>query len=147
MDSHKVRALLDPLLDGAPGDLHILTLLTTSSAYTCLRRRLGVLSVEHPEVVDALGAALLDGVPGTAVLRTFTDRTSHTLPDGRAVPLKSVCGWRLDGGGLHPLDARGVAAVARTDALTGRRLPPERGVGYADAWPVDLARFHAPARR
>jgi len=147
MDSHKVRALLDPLLDGAPGDLHILTLLTTSSTSTSLRRHLGVLSIEHPEAVDALGLALLDGTPGTAVLRTFTDRTSHTLPNGRDVPLKSVCGWRLDRGGLLPLDRDGVLAASRTDGVTGRLMEPERGVGYADAWPVDLGRFHAPGHR
>ncbi|MFD3686683.1 hypothetical protein ACFWTE_17885 [Nocardiopsis sp. NPDC058631] len=147
MDSHKVRALLDPLLDGAPGDLYILTLLTSSSTYTCLRRHRDVLSIEHPEVVDALGSALLDGASGTLVLRTFTDRTFHTRPDGRVVPLKSVCGWRLDQGGLRPLDGEGVLAAAGADPVTGRWSEPERGVEYAAAWPVDLARFHALGRR
>lgn len=139
MDSHKVRDLLDPLLDGAPGDLHLLTLVTTSSSHTRLRRHRGVLSVERPEVVDALGVALLDGAPGGAVLRTFTDRTSLAPPGGRAVLLTRVCGWRLEEGGLHPLDREEVIAVTTGD--TDAASPPD--VEYADAWPVDLTRFHA----
>jgi hypothetical protein len=47
-----------------------------------------------------------------------------------------VRGWRLSDGVFYPLDAQAICAASCTDASTGVPLEAERGVRYADAYPV-----------
>ncbi|WP_141923145.1 hypothetical protein [Haloactinospora alba] len=98
-------------------------------------------AVEHSEVLDHLATTLIGGNDAAVILRSFTDKVSHTLTNGTTIPVKRVCGWRVHGGAFHPLEAGQMYTVFHTDAGTGEPIPPEKGVEIVDAWTVDLTGF------
>ncbi|MFE3459278.1 hypothetical protein ACFXKD_17185 [Nocardiopsis aegyptia] len=135
------RTLLSALLRDLPGDHHVLTLNTGHAMSTAVDVRGEDFDIEHPEVVERLCAAVTRPSPSALVLRTFTDRVSHTLPDGTAVPIKLVRGWRVGEHTLYPLDEAEMFDAHCTDAASGEPLPPERGVEYTSAPEIDLSSF------
>lgn len=92
--------------------------------------------IENPVVCAALHRMVIDGDEGGVIVRSFTSQTSYTLPDGTDIPVKEVRGWHLSHGVFHPVDGQAILAASCTDAGTGEALAPERGVRYADAYPV-----------
>ncbi|WP_028649436.1 hypothetical protein [Nocardiopsis sp. CNT312] len=143
MLSPRSHALLSALLNGLAEHRHLLTLHTGHPASTVVDRAEGDFTVEHAAVVERLCAALAEGAPAAVVLRSFTDRVSHTLADGTAIPAEVVRGWTAGGGALLPLDEARMFDAHCTDAASGEPLPPERGVVYADAPEIDLTVFRA----
>ncbi|KOX09957.1 hypothetical protein [Nocardiopsis sp. NRRL B-16309] len=135
------RTLLSALLRDLPGDHHVLTLNTGHPMSTAIDARGEGFDVEHPAVVERLCAAISRPSPSALVLRTLTDRISHTLPDGTAVPVTLVRGWRVGERTLFPLDEAEMFNAHCTDAASGEPVPPERGVEYAGAPEIDLAAF------
>lgn len=92
MISPNARALVGALFRDLPGDRHLLTLHTQHTMSTALDRRGEGFEIEHPEVVERLYTALTADTPAAVIVRTFTDRLSHTLPDGTTIPVKRVLG-------------------------------------------------------
>ncbi|WP_017582307.1 hypothetical protein [Nocardiopsis valliformis] len=144
MLSQNARALLGALLRDLPGDRYILTLHTRHAMSTALDRRGEGFDVEHPEVVERLYTALTAEAPAAVIVRTFTNRLSHTLPDGTAIPVKRVLGWRLGGGSITPVDEAEMFNAHCVDAASGEPIPPERGVEYTSAPGVELPAFEQP---
>lgn len=144
MLTSRARSLLSSLLGGLPDRHHILTLHTGEPASTSIVLHTGGWDIEHPAVVERLSTILATGRSAGVVLRSFTGRTSHTLPDGLEVPVKVVRGWRAADHTLHPLDEAEMFDAHCTDAASGEPLPPERGVEFAPAPAVDLSAFHTP---
>ncbi|WP_017586000.1 hypothetical protein [Nocardiopsis ganjiahuensis] len=144
MLSPNAHALLRAVLRDLPGDHHILTLNARYPMSTAVDRRGEAFEVEHPEVAERLYTAFTGDSPAALVLRTFTDRTSHTLPHGVAVPVKLVRGWRLGARSLIPLDEAEMFDAHCTDSASGEPLPPERGVEYTSAPVVELPAFDHP---
>lgn len=138
MLSANARALLHSLLRDLPGDRHILTLHTRHAMSTAVDRRGGDFEIEHPEVVERLYTAFTAQAPAAVIVRTFTARLSHSLPDGTAIPLKRVLGWRLGGGAITPVDEAEMFNAHCVDAASGEPIPPERGVEYAGAPAVEI---------
>jgi hypothetical protein len=90
----------------------------------------GSLVVELPNVAAAFCAMLRQkATQAGVVLRTFT---------GSAAPAAEVRGWFMSAGRLHPLTAADIRSAHCTDSSTGQSMPPEPGVTFHDAWPVDL---------
>jgi hypothetical protein len=125
-----VQALVAP---AGPGD-HLVTIGAWSTSVTVAPD--GAVEIENPAVCAALYRMVIDGAEGGVIVRSFTSETSHTLPDGTDIPVKEVRGWHLSNGVFHPLDEQAMFAASCTDAGTGETLAPERGVRYADAYPV-----------
>ena len=144
MLSPNAHALLCALFRDLPGDHHILTLNARYAMSTALDRRGGDFEIEHPEVVERLYTAFTGDSPAALIVRTFTDRTSHTLPNGVAIPVKQVLGWRLRACSLVPLDEAEMFDAHCTDAASGEPIPPERGVEYTSAPVVELPAFDQP---
>ncbi|GAB3725071.1 hypothetical protein GCM10028793_65020 [Nocardiopsis oceani] len=144
MLSRNAHALLRALFRDLPGERHILTLHTRYAMSTALGVRGGDFEVEHPEVVERLYSALCATSPSALVLRTFTDRPSHTLANGVVIPVKSVLGWQVGAHALTPLDEAEMFDAHCTDAASGEPVPPEPGVEYTSAPVVELPTFHEP---
>ena len=143
------QAFVAPLLAPAPGDLHLLTLGTRPRQRTVLRCLSTRVVIEHPAVITELRRAVCGHERVGVLLRTFTSATGHVRPDGRPVPRKHLCGWWVHTGRFHPLDRAELMRTVCVDAPTGRLLPPEDGVEYADAWPVrpPVSTEHLPPDR
>lgn len=94
--------------------------------------------VEHPAVIRSLGGLLTNGTPLGLVLRTFGDEIAFTLPNGIDIPVKTVRCWFVSEGQPQPRTEAAAFAAFCTDNKTGEPIPPERGVRYADAWPVEI---------
>lgn len=135
------RILLSALLRDLPGDHHILTLNTGHARSTAVHVRGVDFDIEHPEVVERLCTAVTRNSPSALVLRTFSDRISHTLPNGTAVPVKLVRGWRVGERTLLPLEEAEMFDAHCTDPASGEPLPSERGVEYTSAPEIDLSFF------
>jgi hypothetical protein len=136
------RTLLSVLLRELPGEHHILTLNTGHAFSTSIDRRGEDVEVAHPEVVERLCAAVTRASPSALVLRTLTDRISHTLPNGVDVPVKLVLGWRVGQGALIPLSEAEMFDAHCTDSASGEPIPSERGVEYTRAPDIDLSAFN-----
>ena len=139
MLSSAARALLQALFLDLSDQGHILTLHLGYAMSTSITRHGGVFDVEHPAVVERLHDAVVSGGQGALILRSFTDRVSHTRPDGVNVPVKQVRGWRLDQGTLVPLDEAQMFDAHCTDSASGEPIPPERSVEYTGAPSIDLS--------
>ncbi len=132
MLTSRARILLSALLRDLPDRHHILTVHTDRTASTSVVLHTGGWDIEHPPVVERLSAVLAGGHGAAVILRSFTPRISHTLPDGTEIPVKVVRGWRAADHTLVPLDevADGleldgddfVPAVWRNGVYDGRRL-------------------------
>ncbi|CAL9601918.1 hypothetical protein SUDANB121_05470 [Nocardiopsis dassonvillei] len=142
MSTSRARILLSALLRDLPGRHHILTLYTGDPVSTSIVLHAGGWDIEHPPVVERLSTVLATGRSAAVVLRSFTERVSHTLPDGLEVPVKVVRGWRIADHTLQPLDEAEMFDAHCTDAASGEPIPPERGVEFAPAPAVDLSAFH-----
>ncbi len=142
MLSSHAHALLSALLDDLPGTKHFLTLHTRRVLVTSVERREEGFEVEHPAVVERLCTAVTNGDLAAVVLRSLTDRVSHTLPDGARIPVALVRGWTVTDRTLVPLDEAGMFDAHCTDSASGEPIPPEPGVVYTDAPAVDLTLFH-----
>jgi hypothetical protein len=128
------RALLQALvLPSGPGD-HLVTIGSWSTSVTIASD--GGIEIENPVVCARLHQMVTDGEETGIIVRSFTSEVSHTLPNGISIPVKEVRGWRLSDGVFYPLDAQAICAASCTDASTGVPLEAERGVRYADAYPV-----------
>ncbi|MGW5877280.1 hypothetical protein ACWFMI_12125 [Nocardiopsis terrae] len=137
-------ALLRSLLRDVPGDHHVLTLHTHHTMSTAVDRRAETFDAEHPQVVERLHAAVTGGAGASVVLRTVTDRISHTLPNGVEIPVELVRGWYVTGHRLIPLDGARMFDAHCTDAASGEPLPPEHGVEYTGAPEIDLTAIPRP---
>lgn len=142
MLSSHACALLSALLDDLPGTKHLLTLHTRHVLVTSVERREDGFEAEHPAVVERLCAAVTSGGLAAVVLRSPTDRISHTLADGVGVPVTLVRGWTVTDRTLVPLDEARMFDAYCTDSASGEPIPPEPGVVYTDAPAVDLTLFH-----
>jgi hypothetical protein len=85
-----------------------------------------------------LGALLAQGVSVGVVVRTFGDDTAFTLSNGVDVPIKTVRSWCVAGGRVRPWRESETFSAFWTDAGNGEPIPPERGVRFVDAWPVEI---------
>lgn len=91
----------------------------------------GSLIVELPNVAAVFCAMLRQkATRAGVVLRTFTGSPAATAAEVR--------GWFMSAGRLHPLAAADIRSAHCTDSSSGRSMPPEPGVTFHDAWPVDL---------
>ncbi|MDT0329219.1 hypothetical protein [Nocardiopsis lambiniae] len=142
MLTSRARILLSALLRDLPGRHHILTLHTGHTMSTTIALRHGAWDIGHPPVVERLTTTLAGGRTAALIMRTFTDRISHTLPNGVDIPVKVVRGWRVAAHTLVPLDEAEMFDAHCTDAASGEPLPPELGVEFTAAPPIDLADFH-----
>ena len=143
MPTSRTRLLLSALFRDLPDRRHILTVHTGRVESTSLVRHRRGWDIGHPPTVERLSAALAGGRSASVVLRSFTQRVSHTLPDGTEVPVKVVRGWQAADHALIPLDEAQMFDAHCTDAASGEPVPPEPGVEFAPAPPVDLSAFHA----
>jgi hypothetical protein len=125
-----LRALVVP---AGPGD-HLVTVGSWSTSVTVAAD--GSIEIENPLVCARLHRMVTDRGVGGIIVRSFTSEISHTLPNGIGIPVKEVRGWRLSNGVFYPLDEQAIFVASCTDAGTGEPLVPERGVRYADAYPV-----------
>lgn len=139
MLSSAARTLLQALFLDLSDHVHILTLHLGYAMSTSITHHGGVFDVEHPAVVERLHDALTLGGQGALILRSFTERVSHTEPNGVNIPVKQVRGWQLNRGALVPLDEAQMFDAHCTDSASGEPLPPERGVEYTGAPPIDLS--------
>ena len=97
------------------------------------------LQVELMRVSDLIDDVVAEGGFGSVVLRTFDmGSVAFRTPTGYPIPFKTVRGWFLNQSGLHPLGEAAMFDAFCTDNATGDPIPPERGVLFADAWPVAL---------
>jgi hypothetical protein len=127
------RALLQALvLPSGLGD-HLVTIGSWSTSVTIASDGI---EIENPVVCARLRQMVADGEESGIIVRSFTSEVSHTLPNGISIPVKQVRGWHLSDGVFYPLDAQAICAASCTDASTGVPLEAERGVRYADAYPV-----------
>jgi hypothetical protein len=128
------RAVLQALVVPAgPGD-HLVTIGSWSTSVTVDPD--GSIEIENPVVCGRLHRMVIEGDEGGIIVRSFTREISHTLPNGTGIPVKEVRGWHLSDGVFYPLDEQAIFAASCTDAGTGEPIAPERGVRYADAYPV-----------
>lgn len=132
-----LRALVEPAGNSTRHLLTIGTADTTMSTAIDVDAT-GALDVELPHVLRKLGALLGAGTQLSLVLRTFGNEVAFTAENGTPIPVKTVRCWLVAQGIAHPQTEAATFAASCTDADTGELLPPERGVEYADAWPVPL---------
>lgn len=142
MLTSRARILLSALLRDLPDRHHVLTLHTGQTAVTSIVLHDRGWDIEHPPVVERLCAIVAGGRGAAVILRSSTQKISHTLPDGTAVPVKVVRGWQAADHALVPLDEAQMFDAHCTDAASGEPIPPERGVEFAPAPAVDLSAFH-----
>jgi hypothetical protein len=128
------QALLHALVVPAGSGDHLVTIGSWSTSVTVAPD--GSIEIENPVVCARLHRMVTDGETGGIIVRSFTSEISHVLPNGIGIPVKEVRGWRLSDGVFYPLDEQAISAASCTDASTGAPLPPEHGVRYADAYPV-----------
>lgn len=142
MLTSRARVLLSALLRDLPDRHHILTVHTGRTESTSIVLHTGGWDIDHPPTVERLSTVLAGGHSAAVLLRSFTRRISHTLPDGTEVPVKVVRGWRAADHTLVPLDEAQMFDAHCTDAASGEPVPPEHGVEFAPAPSVDLSAFH-----
>ncbi len=146
MFSSHTDTLVAALLDATPLRHHILTVFTTHPMSTALDRCDDSSTVEHPEVIERLARTVMRQHDQAAVvLRSFTGHTSQAPGSDTTIPIKQVCGWLVHDGAFHPLDTAQLIETYYTDADSGEPVALDHGLEVVDAWPVELAAFHALA--
>jgi hypothetical protein len=97
------------------------------------------LEIELPHVAHLIDDVVGNGWTAGFVLRTFDlGSVAFLAPNGFPIPFKTVRGWSMTHGRLHPLPEASMFDAFCTDSTTGEPIPPERGVQFADAWEVVL---------
>jgi hypothetical protein len=131
-----VRATIANLVAPAGTGNHLVTFSNGWSTGVTIGKD-GSVEIENPMVIAGLHRMVHDGDELGITVRTFTHAISHTAPNGTKIPVKELRCWYLVDGAFHPFTEEQTFEAHCIDHETGEPVPPEQGVRYLDAYPVD----------